>query len=82
MYGIFFKKGGYIDCKIIAFRVKKRAFFLHLAKLGWANFEFLWLNFFSLLKVKVFDIIVVNQVENLKKKSQKWIIFISYKTFK
>jgi hypothetical protein len=32
---------------------------LHPAKLESANFEFLWLNFFSLHKVHVFYIIVV-----------------------
>jgi hypothetical protein len=55
MYRKNFKKVDHIDCKIIAFKVKKIAFF---AKSGSIDFEFPWLDFFSLLKVVVFDIIV------------------------
>jgi hypothetical protein len=58
MCGIFFKKVDYIDCKIIAFKVKKRAF-LHPEKLRSIDFEFPWLNSFSLFRVEVFDVIVV-----------------------
>jgi hypothetical protein len=53
-----FKKVDHIDCKIIAFKVKKRAF-LHPAKAWSANFEFPWLNSFSLFRMEVFDVIVV-----------------------
>jgi hypothetical protein len=49
MCGNNFKKFDHIDCKRIAFKVKKRAF-LHPAKLGSIDFEFSWLNFFPLLK--------------------------------
>jgi hypothetical protein len=54
MYGKKFKNADHIDCKIVAFKVKKRVF-LHVAKLGLAPLVF----FFSLLKVEVFDIIIV-----------------------
>jgi hypothetical protein len=59
MYGKKFKKIDYIDCKIIAFKVKKKKLSLHLAKSGSTDFEFPWFKFFSLLKGKVFRIIVM-----------------------
>jgi hypothetical protein len=59
MCGIFFQKNDHVDCKIIAFKVKRWAFSV--------DFEFPWLNYFSLLRVGVFDTIVVEWVENPKK---------------
>jgi hypothetical protein len=52
---------------------------LHPAKSRSADFEFTWLNFFSLLKVVVFDIIVVKQIENPQKKNLKKELFSFFK---
>jgi hypothetical protein len=58
MCGKNFKKFDYIDYKIIAFKVKKRAL-SYSAKSGSVDFEFPWLNFFSLFRIEVSDTIVV-----------------------
>jgi hypothetical protein len=42
--------------------------FFASCQIGLVDFEFILLNFFSLLKVEVFNIIAVNRVENLRKK--------------
>jgi hypothetical protein len=54
-----FKKVHHIDCKIIAFEVKKRAYFTP-CKTWLANFEPPWLKTFALHKVEVFDIMLGN----------------------
>jgi hypothetical protein len=73
MCGIFFQKVDHIDCKIIAFKVKKIVF-LHFAKLGSADFEFPWLNLFSLFKFEIFGSKM--SWESKKNKSQKRVIFV------
>jgi hypothetical protein len=57
--GKSFKKIDYIDGKIIAFEVTKRAFFAPY-KIGSANFESSWLKIFVLYKLKTFDIVLRN----------------------
>jgi hypothetical protein len=52
-------KVDYIDCKIIAFEVKKRASFIP-RRIGLANFEFSWLKNFALQKIEAFDIRLEN----------------------
>jgi hypothetical protein len=52
-----FKKIDYIDCKIIAFEVKKRTF-LMTCKTGSANFESSWLKTFALYEVEAFNIVL------------------------
>jgi hypothetical protein len=58
-----FKKGDNIDCKIIAFEVKKRVIFI-TCKIGLTNFESFWLKTFVLPKVEAFDIVFRNWAEN------------------
>jgi hypothetical protein len=71
-------KADHIDCKIIAFKVMKRAFFAPCK----IRVNRLWIPsmvkiLFLLLKVEVLDMIAVKSVENpWKKKSQKRVIFI------
>jgi hypothetical protein len=52
-----FQKFGHINCKIIAFEVKKRAF-LHHTKQWSANFGSSWLKTFVLCKLEAFDIVL------------------------
>jgi hypothetical protein len=74
-----FKKADHIDCKVIAFEVKKRAFFTP-CKIGSTNFEFSWLKTFALNKLKAFDIVLGNWVENPQKnKIPKYLYFHSLK---
>jgi hypothetical protein len=47
----FFQKADHVDCKIIAFEVKKRSFFAFY-EIWSINFKFLWLKKFALYKVK------------------------------
>jgi hypothetical protein len=54
-----FKKVDHIDCKIIAFEVKKRALFTAY-KMRSTNFGSSWLNFFAIFKMKAFDSILGN----------------------
>jgi hypothetical protein len=51
-----FQTNDYIDCKIIMFEVKKRAFFTPY-KTRSANFESSWLKTFLLHTVEAFDIV-------------------------
>jgi hypothetical protein len=60
MCGIFFKKVGNIDCKIITFEVKKRVLLQQICKIGSTNFESSWLKTFVLCKVEAFDIVLGN----------------------
>jgi hypothetical protein len=55
-----------IDCKIIAFELKKRALFI-LCKIGSANFKSSWLKTFALHKLEAFDVVLENWNENLQK---------------
>jgi hypothetical protein len=64
--GKSFKKVDHIDCKIIAFEVKKKTLFTP-CKIGSANFEFSWLKTFALQKLEAFDIVLKNRVENPQK---------------
>jgi hypothetical protein len=59
MCGKSFKKADHLNCKIIAFEVKKRAFFSP-CKIGSTNFESSWLKTFVLHKVEAFDIALGN----------------------
>jgi hypothetical protein len=52
-----------MDCKIIAFEVKKRVF-LTPSKTESTNFGSSWLKTFTLHKVEAFDIVLGDQVEN------------------
>jgi hypothetical protein len=54
-----FKKVDNIDCKIIEFEVKKRAFFTH-CKTWSTNFESSCLKTFALHKIEAFDIVLGN----------------------
>jgi hypothetical protein len=54
-----FKKVDYIDCKIIAFEMKKKAFFIP-CKTGSSSFECSWLKKFVLHKVDAFDTMLGN----------------------
>jgi hypothetical protein len=59
MCGFFFKKVDHIDCKIIAFEVKKKAFFTP-HKTRSTNLECSWLKTFALHKLEAFDIVLEN----------------------
>jgi hypothetical protein len=59
MCGKSFKKVDHINCKIIAFEVKKRAFFTP-CKTRLANFECSWLKTFALHKLEAFDNVLGN----------------------
>jgi hypothetical protein len=59
MCGIFFKIVNHMDCKIIEFGVKKRAFFTP-CKTGPTNFESSLLKNFALHKLEDFDIVLGN----------------------
>jgi hypothetical protein len=67
MCGKSFKKVDHIDCKIIVFKMKKKAFFKTI-KIGSANFESFWLKTFALHKLEAFDNVLKNWVENTQKK--------------
>jgi hypothetical protein len=58
MYGKSLEKVDNIDCKIIAFEVKKRALFIPY-KIRLINFESSQLKTFTLHKVEAFDIIIL-----------------------
>jgi hypothetical protein len=79
MCGIFFKKIDQIDCKIIAYKVKKIAFFAP-CKIRVSRPWIPLVNFFpSFFGVEVFDVIVVKWVKNppifLKKDLKKTLFF-------
>ena len=59
----------HLNCKIIAFEVKKITFLIPYKKKS-ANFESSWLKIFAIHKVKVFDIVLRNWIENLKNKNK------------
>jgi hypothetical protein len=62
MRGKSCKKVDHINCKIIAFGVKKRAFFT-----PWStSFESSWFKAFVLHKLEAFDIVLRNWIENPK----------------
>jgi hypothetical protein len=54
-----FKTVNYIDCKIIAFEMKKRGFFIPY-KTRSANFESSWLKMLALHKIEAFHIVLEN----------------------
>jgi hypothetical protein len=59
MCGKSFKIVDHINCKIIAFEVKKRILFTPY-KVGSINFESSWLKTFALHKLEAFDIMLNN----------------------
>jgi hypothetical protein len=59
MCGKSFKKVDYMDCKIIAFNVKKRVLFI-LYKTWSSNFASSWLKTFVLHKVEASDVVLGN----------------------
>jgi hypothetical protein len=54
-----FKKVDHRDCKIIAFEMKKRAFFTP-CKTWSINFESTWLKTFALHKLEALDVVLGN----------------------
>jgi hypothetical protein len=53
------KKFDYMDCKIIAFKVKKGTFFIP-CKTGSVTFEPSWLKIFALHELETFNIVLGN----------------------
>ena len=81
MCGKSFQKVDHIDCKIVAYKMKKELFFSPCKR----RVSRLWIpliNFFSLLKVVVFDIVVAKWVENpWKKENLKKYLFSIIKRY-
>jgi hypothetical protein len=63
------KKFDYMDCKIIAFKVKKGTFFIP-CKTGSVTFEPSWLKIFALHELETFNIVLGNWDENPPKKNK------------
>jgi hypothetical protein len=76
MCGKSFKKVGHIDCKIIAFEVKKRVF-LTLCKTRSIDIESSWLKTFALYNLRLLMLYYEIELKIHKKiKTQKIFIFI------